>query len=191
MKHPNQATLALHAGGDLGFFARWLTERHLARCPQCREELAAFEGVRDALPELAEIPDIQWNRMAAEMRANIRLGLAAGECVRPAERTLGAGRVFTGLRAAVAMASIAAVVATGVMLQNSAPQNNPQTADTRTLLQSTENGVQAGSGDQAFRLMNSGVGVQDVTYSVGAKSVGARYVDPKTGYVTINSVYAE
>jgi hypothetical protein len=187
MKHPNQATLALQAGGDLGFFARWLTERHLARCPQCREELAAFESVRDVLPELAEIPDIQWNRMAAEMRANIRLGLAAGECVRQAEGPMRGGRVFTGLRAAVAMASIAAVVATGVMLQNSAPQ----IADTRTLLQSTDTGVQAGSGDQAFRLMNSGVSVQDVTYSVGAKSVGARYVDPKTGYVTINSVYAE
>jgi hypothetical protein len=31
-----------------------------------------------------------------------------------------------------------------------------------------------------------------VTYSVGAQgSMRARYVDPETGYVTINNVYAE
>ncbi len=40
MKHPNQGTLALHAGGDLGAFARWRMERHLARCEACREEVA-------------------------------------------------------------------------------------------------------------------------------------------------------
>jgi len=33
---------------------------------------------------------------------------------------------------------------------------------------------------------------QPVTYSVGAQgSMRARYVDPETGYVTINNVYAE
>src|SRR5271169_6208843 len=81
MKHPNEGTLALHAGGDLGLVAGWRTERHLAKCDRCRDSLAAFSELREVLPELAEIPEVPWNRLAAEMRANIRLGLAAGECV--------------------------------------------------------------------------------------------------------------
>ena len=81
MKHPSQATLALHAGGDLGRLARWRTERHLADCDRCREHVSAFAGVREIVPELAEIPDVPWNRLGAEMKANIRLGLEAGECV--------------------------------------------------------------------------------------------------------------
>ena len=59
-------------------------------------------------------------------------------------------------------------------------------------MQSTADGIQVGTGDQAFRLMNTGVSADNVTLSVGAQgSMGARYVDPKTGYVTINNVYAE
>ncbi|HEY2019166.1 MAG TPA: hypothetical protein VGH38_36920 [Bryobacteraceae bacterium] len=190
MKHPNQATLALHAGGDLGFFARWRTEKHLAKCAHCREELAAFDGIREILPELSEIPEIPWNRLAAEMKANIRLGLAAGECVRTSRNPLRDTRLFTGTRAAVALASIVTLVATGLILQSNAPA--PAVADQRTVVQSTSDGIQVGAGDQAFRLMNTGVNAADVTLTVGAQgSMGARYVDPKTGYVTINNVYAE
>jgi len=78
MKHPTQATLALHAGGDLGPVARWRTERHIARCERCREEFAAFAEMRDIAADLGEIPEVPWSRLAAEMKANIRLGLAAG-----------------------------------------------------------------------------------------------------------------
>src|SRR5471030_437473 len=88
MTHPNQATLALHAGGDLRLWARWNTERHLSNCDLCRDEVAAFAGVREILPELAEIPEVPWNRLAAEMRANIRLGLAAGECIHAVQAPL-------------------------------------------------------------------------------------------------------
>jgi len=186
MKHPNQATLALHAGGDLGFFARWKTERHLAHCDLCRDEMAAFDQIREMLPDLAEIPEVQWNRLAAEMKANVRLGLAAGECVRTNDSPLRERRLFTGARAAVAVASIMTLVATGILLQNT----TPALADDRTVVQTTLDGIQVGAGDQAFRLMNQGA--QNVTHSVGAQgSMGARYVDPKTASVTINNVYAD
>jgi hypothetical protein len=186
MKHPNQATLALHAGGDLGFFARWRTERHLAKCELCREEVAAFDGMREIVTDLSEMPEIQWNRLAAEMKANIRLGLEAGECVRTGDRPLRETPLFTGFRAAVAFTSIVALVVTGVALERS----NPVRTDDRTVVQNTADGIQVGSGEQVFRLMNTGA--TNVTISVGAQgSMGARYVDPKTGYVTINNVYAE
>jgi anti-sigma factor RsiW len=193
MKHPSQETLALHAGGDLGMFARWRTGRHLANCDRCRTEVAAFEDLRDELPGLADIPEIDWDQMAAELKANIRLGLEAGECVRSgsaqALKPLRDARWFTGVRAAVALASIATLVVTGVVLENASPQREAAARDTRQVIENTAEGIQIGSGDQAFRLMYTGA--KDVSVTVGTDSMGARYVDPHTGYVQVSRVYAE
>ncbi len=187
MKHPNQATLALHAGGDLGLIARWRTERHLAGCEQCRDEVAAFAGTLEIVPELSEIPELPWNRMAAEMKANIRLGLSAGECVRPGDVPL-RHSLFSGARAAVALASVAALLVTGFVLEHPGPR--PMARSEGVVVQSTSNGIQVREGAEALRLLHGGA--QNVTYSVGAQgSIRARYVDPDTGYVTINNVYAE
>jgi hypothetical protein len=186
MKHPNEATLALHAGGDLGLFARWRTERHLARCERCRDEIAAFNAVREIVPELAEAPELQWNRLAAEMKANIRLGLEAGECVRASDPPLRDTPLFTRARAAVALACLAVLLVTGLVLQHPAPV----VRDDGTVLGHTADAIEVGQGAQAFRLMNTGA--ENVTFSVNAQgSVGARYVDPETGLVRINSVYAQ
>ena len=122
MRHPTQATLALHAGGDLGLLARWNTERHLGKCERCSDEVAAFARVLEIMPELGEIPEVPWNRLGAEMRANIRLGLAAGECVRsePSLREP-ALPLLTWARTAVAFASLVLLVLTGLMLEHPAP----------------------------------------------------------------------
>jgi hypothetical protein len=185
MRHPNQATLALHAGGDLGAFARWRTARHVSRCEECRQEIAAYERMRSILPDLAETPEIQWNRLAAEMTANIRLGLAAGECVRPAAESKRGPRL-TGFRAAVAFASIAALVAAGVTLERPAPASNEPPG---IIAEATPGGagIQMREGRQAFRLMHSGA--LKVTYTAGAQgSMEARYVDRETGYITVNTI---
>jgi anti-sigma-K factor RskA len=184
MKHPNQATLALHAGGDLGAFARWRTARHLSRCEECREEIAGYERMRSVLPDLAETPEIPWNRLAAEMKANIRLGLAAGECVRSSAESNHRLPV-TGWRAAVAFASIAALVATGITLERPAPVAN----DSGIVAEATPDGVgiQMREGRQALTLLHPEA--HQVTYSMGAQgSVEARYVDRETGYVTVNRI---
>lgn len=186
MKHPNQATLALHAGGDLGFLARWRTNRHLSGCERCRDEVREYETLREIIPELREIPDVPWNRLAAEMKANIRLGLEAGECVRSEEPPLREHPLFTGTRAAVALASVLALLVTGLMLERPVP--GP--ADEGAVVQATANGIQVRHGRDALRIMNNGA--QNVTYSPDAQGgMRARYVDPETGYVTINNVYAE
>jgi hypothetical protein len=198
MKHPNEGTLALHAGGDLGTVARWQTERHLAKCDRCRDSVAAFAELREVLPELAEIPEVPWNRLAAEMRANIRLGLAAGECVRIEAAPVPEYHGFAGGRVALAFASVLAVVFTGLLLERPLPvasqfaarDGAAGAAKEGPLVQATENGIQVRAGGSAFRLMNAGA--KSVTYSAGADgSMGARYVDPETGYVTINNVYVE
>ena len=189
MRHPSEATLALHAGGDLGWIARWRVERHLAQCDECRQELVAFESVRAIAADLAEIPEVPWNRLAAEMRANIRLGLAAGECVKSADAPLRDSPLFTGARAVVAMASIAALLVTGLVLQRPGPTPMAVVED-RATVQATADGIEMGDGAHAFRLKSGGA--KRVLYMAGAEgSMRARSVDPDTGYVTINRVDAE
>lgn len=187
MRHPSQATLALHAGGDLGPIARWRAERHLADCEECRGEVARFQALREILPDLGEIPDVPWNRLAAEMRANIRLGLAAGECVRPEEARL--RKSIFSPRAIVAVVSVIALLATGLMLERPGPRQVFARSE-GIVVQSTVNGIQVRSGGEALQLMHAGA--ENVFYTVGAQgSMRARYVDPQTGYVTINNVYGE
>jgi len=189
MKHPNPEILALHAGGDLGFVLRWRTRRHLAQCDQCRDEVAAFEATREIIPDLSEIPEIPWNRLAAEMRANIRLGLAAGECVRASEPPLRERRVFTGARAAVALASVIALLVTGLVLEGPGPMIATVNAQ-ESIVQTTANGIQVKKGGQGLRLMNPDT--KNVMYSPGAEGgMSARYVDPDTGQVIQNNVYAD
>jgi len=192
MRHPNRATLALHAGRDLGPFRRWTTARHLAHCQACREEVARFDEMREQLPRLAELPDIPWNRLAAEIKANVRLGLAAGECVRPAEMPLRGGLLVgrggvAGWRAAVAFATVVLLVGGCMVLERPWPVAVAQAASS---VQSTADGIQGQTGGQMLGLMNRGA--QRVTYTLGAEgSMGARYTDPETGYVTINTVYVQ
>src|ERR1035438_9855471 len=127
MRHPDQTILALYAGQDLGWFRRRRTEGHLARCRQCRGEVQAFASARDHLVALNELPAISWNRLAIEMKANIRLGLAAGECVR-GERTaspLGWVGILSGARGLAACARGMALGAAGVILQRPTPPAPP------------------------------------------------------------------
>ena len=190
MKHPSLETLALHAGGDLGWMARWLTSRHLARCERCREEAEAFADVRAVTPDLNEIPEVAWNRLESEMKANIRLGLAAGACVRAEEKPLREA-LFSHARIAVALASLVAVLVTGVVLEHPIPRQGYPPVDA-VVVQSTRDGIQVRDGARALQLLHTGVNERDVIRSVGAQgSMRARYVDPDTGYVTINNVYAE
>lgn len=194
MNHPNQATLALHAGADLGPIARWRTNRHLAHCERCRDEVAAYSGLREILPELGEMPEVPWNRLSAEMKANIRLGLAAGECVRVNEAPLRKS-LFSGARAAVALASVLALLVTGLVLERPIPRANYNHSGFSPLIfdgvvvESTKDGIVVGQGREAIELRHP-AGTDSVTYSVDAQgSMRARYVDPTTGYVTVNNVY--
>jgi hypothetical protein len=187
MKHPGEATLALYAGKDLGALARWRTRRHLDQCPQCSAEVADFSGLRQEVGDLTELPGINWNRLAAEMKANIHVGLAAGECVRDSRAV--AGSPFLGLRAALACASVAILLMAGMLLERPAPVAVAE-QQAGVSIRATGNGLEMRDGDQGFVLKNGSTG--DVTYSAGAQgSIGARFVDRTTGYVTINTVYVQ
>jgi hypothetical protein len=186
MKHPSREILALQSAGDLGLLERWRTVRHLKGCPTCRDEVAAFADMREILPELNQIPEVSWNRIAGEMRANIRLGLAAGECVRESSPIVPASPLFGAARATLAFAGVMATLLVGLVLERPTPS-----ASTDPVVQATAHGVQRRAGDRSFGLMNSASDGK-VTYSVDAQgSLGARYVDSETGNVTMTKVYVE
>ena len=117
------------------------------------------------MPSLAEVPDLPWDRLAAEMKANINLGLAAGECVR-AEAPLREKPFFARGRMAVAFASILALVVTGMFLQHY-PRPAGQSGFEGVELQSTENGIQVRERGGALRLLHDGA--KNVTYTHGAQ----------------------
>jgi hypothetical protein len=149
--------------------------------------VAEFSALRQEVGDLAELPGISWNRLAAEMKANIHVGLAAGECVRDRRTTQS---VFSGFRAAVACASVAVLLMAGLLLERPAPVTVVD-SQPGISLQATSFGVEVRNGDQAFVLKN-GPGAEGTYYSAGAQgSIGARFVDRATGYVTINTVYVQ
>ena len=190
MRHLSESALALLAGGDLGWLAGKRAAWHAGRCERCRAEVDRFRAAREVSTDLAELPpDLSWNRMEAEMKANIRLGLAAGECVGGAEE---APASRWSPRAALAYASIAAVIGCGVWLQRPAPVGEPL-AEGEIRLAATQNGIELQEGRRALSLRHARVrDVNDVMVTVSAQgSVRARYVDSETGQVTINNVYAQ
>jgi len=178
--------LALHSSGDLGWFAGWKTERHVERCARCREEVASFRDMRELLPELTELPEVPWNRIAAEMRANIRLGLAAGECVRESAE-VEPSPLFNKARATLAFAGVFTLLVAGLVLERPTPSAMGPVQPT---VQAISNGIEMRAGDQGFGLMHAGA--RDVINTVSATgSMGARYMDPQTGLVTMTKVYVE
>jgi hypothetical protein len=187
MTHPSQSVLALYAGKDLGWFARWRAERHLAGCRQCRDEVETFASLRDDLAGQNELPALSW-RLAAEMKANIRLGLAAGECVR-GEQGAAPLAWLSGGRALAACASVMALLVAGMFLERPTPPLQPVAGDS-AVLRATANGIELNQGGQTLSLLQGPA--EKVTYSAGAQgSMRARYVDSDTGNVTINNVYVQ
>lgn len=189
MMHPSESDLALYSGQDLGWFARRRTERHLARCQECRIRMRGYGSVSEELASLNELPAIAWNRLAAEIRANIRLGLAAGECVRD-EAPAGLLAWFSGARAVAVCASVTALVAAGLFLERPMPTAPPALASDKAVLRATASGIELNEGGQTLSMLHAQAA--NVTYSAGAQgSLGAGYVDSDTGNVTINNLYVQ
>src|ERR1700760_395318 len=102
-RHVAESELALFVSGDLGALRQSFVRLHVRGCEECRGRVEAYRLDRERLQEaVAELPPgLDWDRLAAEMAANIRVGLAAGECVAPRPRKRAAFRwVSAGWRPA-------------------------------------------------------------------------------------------
>lgn len=176
--HPREIELALFAGGDCGTLSRFRVARHLRACKQCLDRVVGFRGVREQAVNLPQ-PVVNWNALAAEMRANIHLGLEAGECIRTVAPPR---RAF--VRMAAAFASLVIIAAAGLLMHTSAlPQVAP-------VLEATRAGLEVRSREGSMTLLNRHGAVTDQAVSAQG-AIRARYIDGEAGTVTINNVYLE
>lgn len=208
MRHTAETDLALYGTGDLAWWRRQWIGLHVARCAECGRRAEEYRADRERVRSLAdEMPGVRWERLAAEMAANIRVGLAAGECVAPrAPRHT----IPTGWRVAGAIAGFCALLVLAWWLNMPASQtaslgramkaivNGPQWQarhilgldDTSTLVEASAEGVELRENGGALTLSQRGVRPASVTLNTQG-SARARYVDADTGQVTITSVYAQ
>ncbi len=204
-RHVNQTGLALYASGDVSLWQRASIGLHVRQCERCRERVNQFRNDAKALRVVsAEIPEgVDWARLSAEMTANIRVGLEAGECVAPRTHRK-SWRIPPIWRPAAMAAGVMALLAGAWWL-------NMPAQDAKSLnrvLQALTHGPNAALDDRGpvieaspegieLRKDGGALGVaqdsaQLLTVSVSTQgSASAHYVDQDTGQVTITSVYAQ
>ena len=208
MTHPTQSDLALYATGDLSAW-RWpLVRLHVARCAGCRGWVTAYRVDRESLRRFAtEMPEgVNWDRLAAEMSANVRVGLEAGECVAPRVRK---PTLATGWRVAAAAAGVTVLlvsawwlnmpraesVALGRVVKKIAqarpwPGGILALEDRGPLVEVSAAGIQLQQNGGTLGMSQGQERPVSVTLSVQG-SARARYIDADTGQVTITGVYAQ
>lgn len=191
-QHPDELELASLA--ELPFFRRFLVERHVRQCDSCERQVAEFAALRAEMLAVPE-PQLNWDSLAAEMRANIRLGIEAGECVReaPAPRSMSPGLI-------VAFASLLLLVGAAVVMRQ-APANRvtasrftaaaPTASDYRVpVLETSMQGIEMRTGPASFAFLNREGGAESQTVSAEG-AVRSRDIDGDTGSVTIRDVYLQ
>jgi len=183
--HPPETSLALYASGDAGPIEQWRIGRHVESCAECRETVAQYSALRSEITESGAPEDVSWNKLAAEMRANIRLGLEAGECVNQPSRGIG----FLGARSLAACGSLAVLLVAALWLERPAPRIAQKQDPDQIVLESTASGIQVTEGGQTLGLLHGRARSVD-TFASGV-AMRARYVDADTGNVTINNVYVQ
>lgn len=196
MKHPSIRDLALYASADLAWLRRLWLRRHIESCGVCRKELNAFREAQLELEYAAEAmpPEVHWNRLAAEMTANVRLGLAAGECVREAQ-PVPAPAAFAEFWRYASVGAAALFLMIGIAggwwwqaRSSLRPASAPAQAE--VVLKATLGGIGVERNGAAFALAPS----RGETLAISAETNGvlkAGYVDEESGQVTIHHVYAE
>ena len=202
-QHPAADRLALYAGGDLPFVEGWRVRWHVRGCAACAAEAARFAQLREQLAAASgELPEgLQWDRLAAEMTGNIRVGLAAAEAIQRPARPAAA----FGWRPAAAFAA-ASVVITAAWLLNAPPattqalgrafgkiarwETGAPKPEPGVVVEATLAGVEVRENGSTLAVSNRGL--RPVAVSVRTQgSAEARYIDNDTGQVTITSVYVQ
>jgi hypothetical protein len=186
-RHPSIEMLALAGSGDLGLFDRMKVRWHTRSCAICAGELAAFAGVRaETRAAAGELPEgLDWDRLASEMAANVRLGVAAGECVAEPRR-----REAFGFFAPVAGVCAAVVLVAGAVWTMRVPPVEAPAAHAGVVLETTSEGIEVQQDGAALALMHRTGGPAAISAGAGGL-LRARYIDEETGQVTIHHVYAE
>ncbi len=210
-RHVKETDLALYASGDVSLWQRAAIHLHVRQCQRCREAVSEFRADARALRDAsAGLPEgVDWTRLSAEMTANIRVGLEAGECVAPRKSRKAISASIPERWRPVALASAVAAMLT--LMLGGAWWLNVPAQDTQALnramhsiwrgraAMSDERGAVIEASSEGIELRKNGgsLGVsQDaarlMTVSVSTQgSASAHYVNQDTGQVTITSVYEQ
>jgi hypothetical protein len=210
--HPAETELALFAGGDLGVWRRRRIASHTRQCASCRKTAEALSMAREHARDLAEDlpPDTKWNDLAAEMSANIRLGLEAGECIEHLPSR--ARRPILRWNLTTALAGVALLGLVSLWLRLPEPQMNhlreslttiirgksaapvvdaaaPNLLSNVAVLEASPSGATVQENGSSLKLL-APPSSDAVSVSVNLQdSVSARYVDADSGQLTISKVY--
>lgn len=205
-RHVTEAEVALYVSGDLDLLGRVRVRLHMRGCERCRRAMEAYRADRAQLRGLADaMPEgIDWNRLAQEITANIRVGLAAGECVAPRARKSAA----PAWRPAAVAAGFAVLLAGGWWL-NMPPSQTQALGHAMHAIWNAGHRFPAGPGVERGLVVEAspaGIELRENGSSLGVSqgaeppiavslnvqgSASARYVDADTGQVTITSVYVQ
>jgi len=186
--HPSAAQLALLAGGELSRWSRFLLRRHVRGCESCQEQLRSFEAASRQLKDAAlELPErLDWESLAAEMKANIRLGLEMG-AIASSVPTRRSGFSTPLLRQTAAVATSLALVFFSIWFL-SRPRDFYHKVEPPVAL-ATFDGVGVAEHGAAMTLLAPAAESGTTSAEVGA-GVEARYVD-ENGQVTIHHVFTQ
>jgi hypothetical protein len=209
MSHVAESDLALYSCGDLPLWRRAAVKLHVSGCAACGDRVGAFRAARKRIRSLGdEMPaGLRWDKLSAEMAANIRVGLAAGECVAPHVRK---HAVPAGWRMAAAISGLAALLVVAWWLNMPAAQTASLGRamkaivggrewqakhmlgldEASSLVQASAEGVELRENGSAMTLSQKGA--RPVSVSLNTQgSARANYIDVDTGQVTITTVYAQ
>ncbi len=196
MKHPSVENLALYSGGELAWWPRWVLGRHVNNCGQCRKEVALFKDAAAAVRvETDEMPaGVQWDSLAAEMGANVRLALSASDAISayPAIEETGPAQ---GMSWRMVALTTGFVVLLSIGYWLSALKKSEQLAmrgPEPVVVEASERGVGMSDGSKGMELQGPKASYRAAVVTVSTLgSAGAQYVDEETGQITVNNVYVE
>jgi hypothetical protein len=200
VRHPETHELALYWSGDLPIARTLAVGLHVRRCERCLRETEEFARANRVLGAEAELmpPGVAWDALAVEMRANIRLGLAAGECVTPAIRAPHPAPLRW--LAIPALAAVLLVAVAGSWLRHNINRDQGPMSDLRieaprrvsdeVILKATRGGIGVERGGQSLALTHDAGEAAVVTVGLQG-SLKARYIEEDGGQVTIHHVYTE
>jgi hypothetical protein len=201
--HPSTRKLALLAGGELNWWLKLRVGHHVGSCRECRAEIESLRDARLEIADLAqELPsDVNWDQLAAEMKANIRLGIEAGQIVAPAAAVRVASfaeedefeNYGSFFKPVVALASVAVFLYGATWMLSTRAKPGAAVGD--VMVGTTGEGIEFKHGASSMTLFHRGGKPVAVEVSSGARtgsaSLRAQYVDEDTGEVTIHHVYSE
>ncbi len=175
---------ALAAGNDVSLWQR-LRARVFR---QSSNDLAAeheFRQIRQELPRFQELPPyFAWEPLAKDMKANILLGLEAGDAVRPKRL-----HPPIGWRAGLAMAMLSILMISGYWWQMPHRWIKPSLLE-QAVLEAAPGRLGVEQQESAFSLMYQEQG-SNSSLSGASGALRADFVDSETGQLMVAHVYLD